>query len=481
MSGAWINTNSGRQFFPLTPKAEDIDINDVARALSHMCRFAGHVERFYCVTPDTKILTDDLNWIEAAGLKVGDGLVSFQEEPARRSDQKRTRRRLEHARVLHYGIIIRPIYKIELDSGRVLRASAEHPWLVCTREAGNQAWRSCEQLHEDFKNGRVRYMPRFLDTWTRADGYEAGYLSGLFDGEGHVSCRSGFELGISQKDGQTWERACALMDHFHVPFRTGNAGDEAMVRQAIIKGEWFDRFSVLGRIRPERLITNTMSALKSGWSVDACAVERDMITNVTFEGDGEVVALETSSRTYFANGYGAHNSVGEHSVHVSRAIEAMGGSLNDVRWGLLHDASEAYLVDIPRPLKITDGFAPYREAEKRLQAAVAVRFGLSVKEPEVVTQVDRSMVAIEADALFVRRNAAWQAPYCEPRLKELVKISAWAPDRARREFLDRYKELFDSTISQRWVCQPCGMCGLKVERYCTRCGSSDVEVFDADR
>jgi len=193
------------------------------------------------------------------------------------------------------------------------------------------------------------------------------------------------------------------------------------------------------------------------------------------------IARALSHMCRFAGHVERFYSVGEHSVHVSRAIEAMGGSLNDVRWGLLHDASEAYLVDIPRPLKITDGFAPYREAEKRLQAVVAVRFGLSVKEPEVVSQVDRSMVAIEADVLFVNRNAAWQAPYCEPRLKELVKISAWAPDRARREFLDRYKELFSSNISQRWVCQPCGMCGLNVEKYCTRCGSSDVGVFDADR
>ena len=62
-------------------------------------------------------------------------------------------------------------------------------------------------------------------------------------------------------------------------------------------------------------------------------------------------------------------SVAEHSVHVSNLYPS-----EDVLWGLLHDASEAYLVDLPRPLKLLPEFALYREAERRLQRAVAVRF-----------------------------------------------------------------------------------------------------------
>ncbi len=45
----WIQTRSGKQFSPLSPRAEDVDITDIAHALSMKCRFTGHTDRFYSV------------------------------------------------------------------------------------------------------------------------------------------------------------------------------------------------------------------------------------------------------------------------------------------------------------------------------------------------------------------------------------------------------------------------------------------------
>ena len=45
----WIQTFSGRKFYPLEPNIEDIHIVDIAKALSHICRFNGHCNRFYSV------------------------------------------------------------------------------------------------------------------------------------------------------------------------------------------------------------------------------------------------------------------------------------------------------------------------------------------------------------------------------------------------------------------------------------------------
>ncbi len=45
----WICTHTGRRFYPLEPRVEDICIEDIAHALSHICRFTGHVETFYSV------------------------------------------------------------------------------------------------------------------------------------------------------------------------------------------------------------------------------------------------------------------------------------------------------------------------------------------------------------------------------------------------------------------------------------------------
>ncbi len=47
--GSWVLTYTGRAFFPLDPRAEDIDIHDIAHALSLLCRFTGHTRTFYSV------------------------------------------------------------------------------------------------------------------------------------------------------------------------------------------------------------------------------------------------------------------------------------------------------------------------------------------------------------------------------------------------------------------------------------------------
>ncbi|ELY91322.1 hypothetical protein C483_09791 [Natrialba hulunbeirensis JCM 10989] len=73
-------------------------------------------------------------------------------------------------------------------------------------------------------------------------------------------------------------------------------------------------------------------------------------------------------------------SVARHAVHVSREVEARGGSLSAQRWGLLHDASEAYLSDVPAPVKQT--LPGYTRAETRLHTAVKNAFDLEVTAAE---------------------------------------------------------------------------------------------------
>ena len=46
---SYTSTFTGRQFWPLDPRPEDVDIRDIARALSMQCRWGGHVRIFYSV------------------------------------------------------------------------------------------------------------------------------------------------------------------------------------------------------------------------------------------------------------------------------------------------------------------------------------------------------------------------------------------------------------------------------------------------
>lgn len=48
-NNAWIQTHTGKKFYPLDPKEEDIHIDDIARGLSNQCRFTGQCYNFYSI------------------------------------------------------------------------------------------------------------------------------------------------------------------------------------------------------------------------------------------------------------------------------------------------------------------------------------------------------------------------------------------------------------------------------------------------
>jgi hypothetical protein len=53
----WIVTYTGRRFYPLDPNPQDIDILDIAHALSNTCRFTGHTKEFYSVAQHSYLVS----------------------------------------------------------------------------------------------------------------------------------------------------------------------------------------------------------------------------------------------------------------------------------------------------------------------------------------------------------------------------------------------------------------------------------------
>jgi 5'-deoxynucleotidase YfbR-like HD superfamily hydrolase len=166
----------------------------------------------------------------------------------------------------------------------------------------------------------------------------------------------------------------------------------------------------------------------------------------------EDIAHALSNQCRFSGHVRHFYSVGEHSVRVSRLIEtslrSMAVPAELVRrralWGLLHDASEAYLVDLPTPLKSHELIgAGYRAAEKALMAAICDRFGLPTLEPECVHLADEMLLATEVRDLMFARPEHWAAYAHVETLPE--RIVPWAPKTVEAEFLRRFEELTGST------------------------------------
>jgi hypothetical protein len=125
-------------------------------------------------------------------------------------------------------------------------------------------------------------------------------------------------------------------------------------------------------------------------------------------------------------------SVAQHSVLVSQQV-----SKENALWGLLHDASEAYICGIARPIKKLPEMAPYRAIEKNLMDAIAITFGLPVDEPEEVRAADRVLLRTEARDLHLI-SSDW---CCYSVVPLSIKIEPISPREAEGYFIKRFNEL----------------------------------------
>jgi 5'-deoxynucleotidase YfbR-like HD superfamily hydrolase len=156
----------------------------------------------------------------------------------------------------------------------------------------------------------------------------------------------------------------------------------------------------------------------------------------------EDIAHSLSHLCRFAGHCRVFYSVAEHSVRVSQLAERF--AHESVRWyialwGLLHDASEAYLIDLPRPLKRSEEIGPgYRNAETRLMEAVCRRFDLRPQEPLEVKSADQILLMTERRDLLGQPPSLWQEDKCEHISPLPEKIEPWSSRDARDVFLTRF-------------------------------------------
>lgn len=130
-------------------------------------------------------------------------------------------------------------------------------------------------------------------------------------------------------------------------------------------------------------------------------------------------------------------SVAQHSILVSELVP------DELRlWGLLHDATEAYLADMARPIKHQPGFGEtYRTAEDVLMRAIAVRFGLSEEfpMPKSVAEADNIVLGNEIRLLMPDHpiyNGWERTPWIRTGALDYM-----APDDAEQRLLNLYHEL----------------------------------------
>jgi 5'-deoxynucleotidase YfbR-like HD superfamily hydrolase len=98
----------------------------------------------------------------------------------------------------------------------------------------------------------------------------------------------------------------------------------------------------------------------------------------------------------------AFYSVAAHCLNVYELVRLAGGTLSEQLYALLHDATEAYIADLPSPVKArTRG---YRQLEEKLNAVIMRRFGLAAPMPRIVKWADDELLEYERGLLFDLRH-----------------------------------------------------------------------------
>jgi hypothetical protein len=115
--------------------------------------------------------------------------------------------------------------------------------------------------------------------------------------------------------------------------------------------------------------------------------------------------------------------------------------------GLLHDAAEAYVGDVSRPLK--DAMAeegdewrgPYRRISERVDAAIAARFGVAVEDFHCaqVKEADVRMLMAEKRDLMPGGGRKWDAEWVKGWGPYPTPIQPWQPHWAKNLYLSRFR------------------------------------------
>ena len=366
--------------------------------------FSDYLEFAYCLVPETPVLTYDLRWVPIGSLRTGDKIISVDENPL----SFKANRAYREGVVEHISRRLAECFKITMEDGREVICSTDHKWLTKKPLPSNTpyTWRASTDLSPGFR------ICSSLSIWEEDLSKDAGWLAGIFDGEGYVTkgteqARS-FTIGFSQTEGLVLDRAKDILDRMGIPFKcyhnkTSPAGKRLYNIQILRRRHVME---ALGRLRPIRLLSQASFAWQ-GRSMRSRSSRNDLaIVAIESMGKREVVTMEVDRKTFVANGMVSHNC---EDCDLSLRMQELGYTIHRVPFRIQH-ARNVTAKNVPR-------IAEYQEANRQamLRRWSAWRKARSFKYPIIVRRR-----ASAGDVLLVSAVVKALAERC-PRATILVE------------------------------------------------------------
>lgn len=266
----------------------------------------------YCLIPETRVLAADLTWRSIGSLIAGNQLIGFDEFGSNpQATKNMAGAKMRTATVQTVERLTLPCVEILTDKGKVV-SSTDHAWLQAHAYLGT--YRRWKLASEFVPGDEIQF---FSAPWTAAESFDAGWISGLFDGEGCLSRAnngsSGWNLVVSQKDGDVLDSAREILSSRGIAYSESKSpGTRSFVTSLHVRGGMPKILAFLGMFRPIRMYGKAVVGhIWEGYHIDGkWPVAR--VLKVTPVGDREVVAVNTDTRTFIAEGMFSHNCIFDH-------------------------------------------------------------------------------------------------------------------------------------------------------------------------
>lgn len=263
-----------------------------------------------CLAPEHKVLTADLRYVPLGDIKVGDKLVSFDEHigmSAKRS------RRYKTGTVRAVRRNVGEMFEVTLENGKKFRATADHLWLTKNCMGVTRWQRTKDLTYTKYHVNQNTKVSRVLPEWETANTRTAGWLAGMYDGEGSLHARTTtggacVNLQISQSPEKNLSTCVRLVEaHKEFGFILGEATSHTRTCKSWrIAGGRAEVARLLGMIRPQRLLDKFSPELL-GTLATKYEEPLDSIMDVRSIGEGEYVEIDIDAATMIVEGYPHHN------------------------------------------------------------------------------------------------------------------------------------------------------------------------------
>lgn len=176
-------------------------------------------------------------------------------------------------------------------------------------------------------------------------------------------------------------------------------------------------------------------AANKSWYVDN--IQPDMIDIVS-------IAKGLAKQCRFGGQIDYFYSVAQHSILLRNALPC---EPQFKIFGLLHDAAEAYIGDMPKPIKVT--LPDFNKLEDRVMQAIASKYTMYYPFPATVKEYDSRILVDEATQLF-NDTPDWIQDYIDGGVEPLgINIVPWRWQVAQSAFLEMFE--IDIAAYNEWI------------------------------